>query len=134
MELERSIEVKESQTLSEITQSVVNEEVKSVSNPFKSDIKFWTNKKYKDGFKIGGTKAPTNTQYGDLEQSEFFDPRKWTLDMFEIGRPLGRGGYGKAYLARTKKEKFLVCLKKIKKSRFSSHNYNSLARELEIGI
>jgi len=35
----------------------------------------------------------------------------WTLDDFEIGKPLGRGKFGHVYLAREKKSKFIVALK-----------------------
>eukprot|EP00730_Choanoeca_flexa_P012625 TRINITY_DN4458_c0_g1_i1.p1 TRINITY_DN4458_c0_g1~~TRINITY_DN4458_c0_g1_i1.p1 ORF type:complete len:105 (+),score=13.65 TRINITY_DN4458_c0_g1_i1:86-400(+) len=36
---------------------------------------------------------------------------RWTLDDFEIGRPLGRGKFGNVYLAREKKSKFVCALK-----------------------
>ena len=47
---------------------------------------------------------------------------------------MGRGGYGKSYLARTKKEKFLLCIKKMKRSKFSNSTFVSLAREIEYGM
>ena len=31
-----------------------------------------------------------------------FDPLLWSLSNFEIGKPLGRGRFGKVYLARFK--------------------------------
>jgi aurora kinase len=37
--------------------------------------------------------------------------QKWTIDDFEIGKPLGRGKFGQVYLAREKKSKFIVALK-----------------------
>jgi serine/threonine protein kinase len=40
-----------------------------------------------------------------------FDPTEWTIDDFEFGLALGRGKFGHVYLARTRKEKFLVAIK-----------------------
>ena len=40
-----------------------------------------------------------------------FCPKEWTIDDFEIGRPMGRGKFGHVYLAREKKSKFIVALK-----------------------
>lgn len=37
--------------------------------------------------------------------------RKWSLEEFDIGRPLGKGKFGNVYLAREKKSKFIVALK-----------------------
>ncbi|XP_022257589.1 aurora kinase-like [Limulus polyphemus] len=37
--------------------------------------------------------------------------RRWCLESFDIGRPLGRGKFGNVYLAREKKTKFIVALK-----------------------
>ena len=37
--------------------------------------------------------------------------RKWSLDDFDIGRPLGKGKFGNVYLAREKQSKFIVALK-----------------------
>ena len=45
------------------------------------------------------------------QQSKKFEPKKWTIDDFEIGKPLGRGKFGHVYLAREKKSKFIVALK-----------------------
>lgn len=38
-------------------------------------------------------------------------PKKWTLNDFEIGKPLGRGKFGDVYLARERRTKFIVALK-----------------------
>jgi len=43
--------------------------------------------------------------------SKKFEHKKWTIDDFEIGKPLGRGKFGHVYLAREKKSKFIVALK-----------------------
>lgn len=36
---------------------------------------------------------------------------RWSLDDFDIGKPLGKGKFGNVYLAREKKSKFIVALK-----------------------
>jgi len=46
---------------------------------------------------------PYNLSATPNEQSLIFDPRKWSLNDFEIGMPLGRGRFGKVYIAREKK-------------------------------
>lgn len=48
---------------------------------------------------------------GNLAYSKKFEHKKWTIDDFEIGKPLGRGKFGHVYLAREKKSKFIVALK-----------------------
>lgn len=37
--------------------------------------------------------------------------RRWQLDDFDIGKPLGRGKFGNVYLARERKSKYIVALK-----------------------
>ncbi len=37
--------------------------------------------------------------------------KQWSLNDFEIGRPLGRGKFGDVYLARERKSKFIVAIK-----------------------
>ncbi|KAK4324188.1 hypothetical protein Pmani_005190 [Petrolisthes manimaculis] len=48
------------------------------------------------------------------EASSGASGRCWTLDDFEIGRPLGKGIFGNVYLAREKKSRVLLALKPIK--------------------
>jgi len=58
---------------------------------------------------------------------------KWSLDNFEIGRPLGKGKFGNVYLAREKKSKFIVALKVLFKSQLQKcHMEHQLRREIEI--
>lgn len=60
-------------------------------------------------------------------------PRPWRLDDFDIGKPLGRGRFGKVYLAREKKSKFIVALKVLFKWQLSKNNVeHQLRREIEI--
>ena len=64
---------------------------------------------------------------------QFFDPTKWSIKDFEIGRPIGRGQFGKVYLARTKKEKFICALKVIEKKKLEEFDhFKHLKRELII--
>lgn len=58
---------------------------------------------------------------------------KWTIDDFELGKPLGRGKFGQVYLAREKKSKFIVALKILdKKQLIKSKVEHQLRREIEI--
>ncbi|KAI6224496.1 Aurora kinase [Aphelenchoides fujianensis] len=57
----------------------------------------------------------------------------WTLDDFEVGRPLGKGKFGNVYLARTKEHHIPVALKIIFKSQIQqNHVEHQLCREIEI--
>ena len=57
----------------------------------------------------------------------------WTPDRFDIGKPLGRGAFGRVFLARTKKEHFIVALKVMfKKELQAARMENHLRREIEI--
>lgn len=59
-------------------------------------------------------KPPSESPYSpSLCLHRFFSIRvkKWTLQDFDIGRPLGRGKFGSVYLAREKKSKFVVAIK-----------------------
>ena len=51
-----------------------------------------------------------------IPQEEEFDRTQWSIDDFEIGKPLGRGKFGHVYLAREKKSQFIVSLKVLYKS------------------
>jgi serine/threonine protein kinase len=66
-------------------------------------------------------------------KSKKFEPKSWTIDDFEIGKPLGRGKFGHVYLAREKKSKFIVALKVLyKKQLLKSNVEHQLRREIEI--
>jgi aurora kinase A len=61
------------------------------------------------------------------------DRRKWSLDEFDIGRPLGKGKFGNVYLAREKRSKFIVALKVLFKSQLQKAGVeHQLRREIEI--
>ncbi|KAL3848671.1 hypothetical protein ACJIZ3_010553 [Penstemon smallii] len=61
-------------------------------------------------------------------------PKKhWTLDDFEIGKPLGKGKFGRVYLAREIKSKYIVALKVIFKKQVEKYKlHHQLRREMEI--
>jgi len=57
----------------------------------------------------------------------------WSLRDFEIGKPLGRGKFGKVYLAREKRSKYIVALKVLRKSQLLKAGVeHQLRREIEI--
>ncbi|KAJ7374778.1 hypothetical protein OS493_005128 [Desmophyllum pertusum] len=57
----------------------------------------------------------------------------WSLDDFDIGKPLGKGKFGNVYLAREKKSKYIVALKVLFKSQLEKNNVeHQLRREIEI--
>lgn len=55
--------------------------------------------------------AGTPQQELQKPQQKMFDCTQWTIDDFEIGKPLGKGKFGHVYLAREKKSKFVVSIK-----------------------
>jgi len=62
-----------------------------------------------------------------------FEPQSWSIEDFEIGKPMGRGKFGHVYLAREKGTKFIVALKVlIKKQLVKNKVENQLRREIEI--
>lgn len=67
---------------------------------------------------------------GDQSQS---GRRVWSLNDFDIGRPLGKGKFGNVYLAREKQSKFIVALKVLFKSQLQKASVeHQLRREIEI--
>ena len=59
--------------------------------------------------------------------------KRWNLQDFEIGKPLGRGKFGKVYLARERKTKYIVALKVLSKNQLlKSGVEHQLRREIEI--
>ena len=54
-------------------------------------------------------------------QSRQFNPEEWSINDFEIGKPLGKGKFGHIYLAREKKSKYLVVLKILYKKHLLKH-------------
>ncbi|XP_065915350.1 aurora kinase C-like [Dysidea avara] len=59
--------------------------------------------------------------------------KRWKLDDFDIGKPLGKGKFGSVYLAREKKSHFIVALKVLFKSQLQGAGVeHQLRREIEI--
>uniref|UniRef100_A0A8C4PVT9 Aurora kinase n=2 Tax=Eptatretus burgeri TaxID=7764 RepID=A0A8C4PVT9_EPTBU len=59
--------------------------------------------------------------------------KRWSLDCFDIGRPLGKGKFGNVYLAREKQTHFIVALKVLFKSELENACVeHQLRREIEI--
>lgn len=58
---------------------------------------------------------------------------QWRLSDFEIGTPLGRGKFGRVYLAREKNTEYMVALKMMFKSELvKDHMEHQVRREIEI--
>lgn len=77
--------------------------------------------------------SPVASPVTDANGSKKFTYKDWKLEDFEIGRPLGTGKFGRVYLAREAKSKFIVALKILSKRQITKHNYqNNIRREIEI--
>ncbi|KAI0165875.1 kinase-like protein [Xylariaceae sp. FL1272] len=60
-------------------------------------------------------------------------PTQYHLGMFEIGRPLGKGKFGRVYLARERTQGFMCALKVLHKSELSQGKVEKqVRREIEI--
>lgn len=67
------------------------------------------------------------------ETEETTTKKKWALEDFEIGKPLGKGKFGNVYLARERKTQYVVALKVLFKKDLEKHNvFHQLRREIEI--
>jgi aurora kinase, other len=59
--------------------------------------------------------------------------KAWTLDDFDVGRPLGRGKFGAVYLARERQSGYVVALKVLHKQQLAASRVeHQLRREVEI--
>ncbi|KAL6499349.1 Serine/threonine-protein kinase Aurora-3 [Orobanche hederae] len=59
--------------------------------------------------------------------------KQWSISDFEIGKPLGKGKFGRVYLAREIKSKYIVALKVIFKEQIEKYRlHHQLRREMEI--
>lgn len=59
--------------------------------------------------------------------------REFHLGMFEIGRPLGKGKFGRVYLAKERKNGFVCALKVLHKNELQKNKVEKqLRREIEI--
>lgn len=69
-----------------------------------------------------------------IEDAELKGPDyKWTMSDFQIGAPLGRGKFGRVYLAREKNTHYMVAIKLLIKSELLKHSMqHQVIREIEI--
>ncbi|CAO2828741.1 unnamed protein product [Amaranthus hypochondriacus] len=59
--------------------------------------------------------------------------RNWSIADFEVGKPLGKGKFGRVYLAREIKSKYIVALKVIFKEQIEKYKlHHQMRREMEI--
>ncbi|GAA0164612.1 non-receptor serine/threonine protein kinase [Lithospermum erythrorhizon] len=67
------------------------------------------------------------------EKSSPEEKKRWTLNDFDVGKPLGRGKFGHVYVAREKRSQHVVALKVLFKSQLKqSQVEHQLRREVEI--
>ncbi|XP_046639231.1 aurora kinase-like isoform X1 [Daphnia pulicaria] len=79
------------------------------------------------------TKQPLKENSSNQPTVKLENSKKWSLDNFEIGRPLGKGKFGNVYLAREINTKYIVALKVLFKSQLQKCQMeHQLRREIEI--
>ncbi|XP_041112780.1 aurora kinase B-like isoform X2 [Polyodon spathula] len=67
------------------------------------------------------------------KESTSLDKKRWSLENFDIGRPLGKGKFGNVYLARERQSKFILALKMLFKTQLEKAGVeHQLRREVEI--
>ncbi|XP_065210786.1 aurora kinase B-like [Planococcus citri] len=77
--------------------------------------------------------SSSDSRMGLTENNTSDKKGKWSLDNFDIGRPLGKGKFGNVYLAREKTSQFIVALKVLFKSQILKADVeHQLRREIEI--
>ncbi|GCC21496.1 aurora kinase B isoform X1 [Chiloscyllium punctatum] len=84
--------------------------------------------------------VPQTTALGSGVQRVLAEPenqqqlvKSWSIDDFDIGRPLGKGKFGNVYMARERETKFILALKVLFKSHLEKENVeHQLRREIEI--
>ncbi|CAM6102920.1 unnamed protein product [Calypogeia fissa] len=75
----------------------------------------------------------TKIRQGAAEANTNNEGKRWSIDDFDIGKPLGRGKFGNVYLAREKNSKCVVALKVLYKNQLEqSQVEHQLRREIEI--
>jgi serine/threonine protein kinase len=74
-----------------------------------------------------------SNHHDDAKADKAAAGRQWSLNDFEIGKPLGRGKFGSVYLAREKRSKYIVAIKVLQKSQLQKAGVeHQLRREIEI--
>lgn len=88
-------------------------------------------KKQEDPIKMSSSSSCTDST--DLAPNAEPKMKKWCLEDFDIGKPLGKGKFGSVYLAREKTSKYIVALKLMFKSQLQKAQVeHQLRREIEI--
>lgn len=78
-------------------------------------------------------KATTEAENDPIHLIKQPTPKSFHLGMFEIGRPLGRGKFGRVYLARERESGFVCALKVLHKNEIQQGSVEKqVAREIEI--
>ncbi|KAJ8371966.1 hypothetical protein AAFF_G00298390 [Aldrovandia affinis] len=73
---------------------------------------------------------PAADKHGPTESTK---SKSWSLNNFDIGRPLGKGKFGNVYLARERETKFILALKVLFKKQLEKAGVeHQLRREVEI--
>ena len=77
---------------------------------------------------------PTSSHERRSALTFFSEPKTFHLGMFEIGRPLGKGKFGRVYLARERSSGFICALKVLYKSELQGGGgvEKQVRREVEI--
>lgn len=82
-------------------------------------------------------KAASHSHRRTLTESAIYvqpaAPKQWHLGMFEIGKPLGKGKFGRVYLAKERSSGFVCALKVLHKSELQQGKVEKqVRREIEI--
>ena len=81
----------------------------------------------------GSCTSSLNQGYSQKSQTITFNIDQWDLSKFDVGKPLGKGRFGRVYLARVKESGYICVLKTIShKCVKSSAQVQLIAREIEI--
>ncbi|XP_051270364.1 aurora kinase A [Dicentrarchus labrax] len=76
---------------------------------------------------------PQNKPAKNDSASDSASNKRWSLENFDIGRPLGKGKFGNVYLARERQSKFILALKVLFKKQLEKAGVeHQLRREVEI--
>ncbi|KAK7114103.1 aurora kinase C-like [Littorina saxatilis] len=82
---------------------------------------------------LAGGKDSASAETKDADPMASQRMKKWALEDFDIGKPLGKGKFGNVYLAREKQSKYIVALKLMFKSQLQKAGVeHQLRREIEI--
>lgn len=89
--------------------------------------------------RVNSEQTKTVAEPAKIEKPQCMKPSKsgsqkpWSLENFEIGRPLGKGKFGNVYLARERQTKFILALKVLFKKQLEKAGVeHQLRREVEI--